>query len=352
MEKRIAKLLYAAAAIGAVWLFMHFLLPWTAPLLLALAVAALMEAPVRMLMRHRWKRGAAAAIVTLTVIGALVYLTARLTYFGIQAITDFAKEAPELVDNVSRLVKLTSAKAERFAALAPESVQEYISAVIDSFGQAFYSLPELISRRALGLLAKAAAGSPTIFLFAVTAAIGTYFFSATFPRTVAFITAQLPRNAKEKLISVRANLKRSFGGFMKAQLILMGMTFFQLLVVFLLLGIEGAVEIAAVTAFIDALPVFGTGVVLLPWAAYCAVSGDVRRGIALMLCWAIANLVRNCAQAKLLGDQIGLDPIASLLAIYVGFKVWGVGGMLIFPIVLVTLKQLNDTGAIKLWKTV
>ncbi len=132
----------------------------------------------------------------------------------------------------------------------------------------------------------------------------------------------------------------------------MGMTFFQLLVVFLLLGIEGAVEIAAVTAFIDALPVFGTGVVLLPWAAYCAVSGDVRRGIALMLCWAIANLVRNCAQAKLLGDQIGLDPIASLLAIYVGFKVWGVGGMLIFPIVLVTLKQLNDTGAIKLWKTV
>lgn len=352
MEKRVTGVLYTAAAIGAVWLFMRFILPWTAPLLLALAAAALMEAPVRMLMRRRWKRGAAAAAVTLALIGAIAYLTARLAYFGIQTVTEFAKEVPQLAENAGRLVKTAGAKAERFAALAPESVQDYIGAVIDSFGEMLYTVPELISRRALETLAKAAAASPAIFLFAVTAAIGTYFFSATFPHTVAFITAQLPKSAVDRLAAIRANLKKSFGGFMKAQLILMGMTFFQLLTVFLLIKTEGAVEIAAVTALIDALPVFGTGAVLLPWAAYCAVSGDARRAIALMLCWAIVNLVRSCAQAKLLGDQIGLDPLASLMAIYVGFRIWGVGGMLIFPIVLVTLKQLNDSGAIRLWKTV
>ena len=350
MEKSITKLAYIAAAVGAVWLFVRFLLPWTAPLIVAFVMAALMEAPVRMLMRHRWKRGAAAAVITLAVLGVIVYLTAKLTSLGIQTAADFAKEVPQLMENVSELAEAVSEKTERFAASAPESVREYVAAAMQSFGKVIYTLPELISRKALDILGKAAAGSPTIFLFIVTAGIGTYFFSAAFPTTLAFIRAQLPRQTVEKLNSVRSDLRKSFGGFMKAQLILMGMTFFQLVTVFMLLKIRNAVEIAAVTALIDALPVFGTGIVLLPWAAYCAMSGDVRLGIALMLSWAVINLVRNCAQAKLLGDQIGLDPISSLLAIYVGFRVWGVGGMLVFPIILVTLKQLNDAGAIQLWK--
>lgn len=349
MEKHIMKLVYAAAAIGAVWLFVRYLLPWTAPLIVAFAVAVLMEAPVQVLIRHRWKRGAAAAVVTFAVLGVIVYLTAKLTSMGIQTAADFAKDVPQLMENVSRLAETMNDKAEHFAASAPESVQEYIAAAVDSFGKLIYTLPELISRKALDILGKAAANSPTTFLFIVTAGIGTYFISATFPETLSFIIAQLPKNVTERLNSVRANLKKSFGGFMKAQLILMGMTFFQLVVVFMLLNIKGAIEKAAVTAFIDALPVFGTGIVLLPWATYSAVSGDIRLGIALLLSWAVINLVRSCAQAKLLGDQIGLDPLASLLAIYVGFKIWGVGGMLIFPIILVTLKQLNDTGAVKLW---
>ena len=64
----------------------------------------------------------------------------------------------------------------------------------------------------------------------------------------------------------------------------------------------------------------------------------------------VTNLVRSCAQAKLLGDQIGLDPLASLTAIYIGWRVKGVIGMLLFPLILVTLRQLNDRGVIRLWK--
>ena len=104
------------------------------------------------------------------------------------------------------------------------------------------------------------------------------------------------------------------------------------------------------TALVDALPVFGTGTVLLPWAAYCLLSGAAARGIGLLISWGVTNLVRSCAQAKLLGDQIGLDPLASLTAIYIGWRVKGVIGMLLFPLILVTLCQLNDRGVIRLWK--
>ena len=66
----------------------------------------------------------------------------------------------------------------------------------------------------------------------------------------------------------------------------------------------------------------------------------------------MVNLVRTSVQAKLLGDQIGLDPLASLIAIYVGWRVWSVWGMLLFPVLLVTLQQLNDKGVLRLWKSV
>ena len=129
------------------------------------------------------------------------------------------------------------------------------------------------------------------------------------------------------------------------------MTFFELLTaLLLLLRVRGAAGIAALTALIDALPVFGTGIVLLPWALGCLLLGDARRGVGLLLAWGVTCLVRSCAQAKLLGDQIGLDPLASLLSVYVGWRVCGVWGMLLFPILLMSLIQLNARGVVHLWK--
>ena len=155
-----------------------------------------------------------------------------------------------------------------------------------------------------------AQASPDTLLFIVTTGIGTYFISAAFPKINAFILAQLPSGFRQRLEGLGADLRGSFGGFMRAQLILMAMTFIELLIAFLLLGVRGALGIAAVTALIDALPVFGTGVVLVPWAVFCLLLGSTGRAIGLIVCWALVNLVRSCTQAKLLGDQIGLDPIA------------------------------------------
>ena len=149
-----------------------------------------------------------------------------------------------------------------------------------------------------------------------------------------------------------ADLKGSFGGWLRAQGILMGITFFELLLAFWLLRIRGALGLAALTAFVDALPIFGTGIILAPWALYSLLLGDLGRGIGLLVTWGAVSLVRSCIEAKLLGDQIGLDPLASLAAIYVGWRVWSVWGMLLFPILLVTLRQFNDKGVVWLWKRI
>ena len=124
----------------------------------------------------------------------------------------------------------------------------------------------------------------------------------------------------------------------------------RLLVALLLLRVRGAAGLAALTALIDALPVFGTGIVLLPWALVCLLLGDTRRGLGLLVSWGLVCLVRSCTQAKLLGDQIGLDPLTSLLSVYVGWRVCGVWGMLLFPILAMILIQLNRRGVIHLWR--
>ena len=169
---------------------------------------------------------------------------------------------------------------------------------------------------------------------------------------MAFISAQLPESLKSKLSLLRHYLKGSFSGLVRSQLILMGLTFFELAAAFMLMGVNNTPVIALVTAVIDALPVFGTGIVLLPWALWCFLEGSIPRALSLLITYGVVNIVRNCIQAKLLGDQIGLDPVMSLLAVYMGWRIWGVGGMLLFPVLFVTLRQLNELGIVKLWKTV
>ena len=355
MEDRLRGLLWRllglGALVGLVWLLFHFLLPWGAPFLLAFALAALLEPAVGWLVRRRWPRSAAAGLCTLTLLALLLRgLTALLGWLGSLG-TELANEIPALVQALGDWVRQLEAWAERTVRYAPEDSSELLSTALDSMGQALAGIPGSLSRAALSAVTGLAQAGPDLLLFAATAGIGTYFISAAFPRVLGFLCAQLPERTREKLRELWRDLRGSFGGFLRAQLMLMAMTFFELLLAFLLLGVKGAAGLAVVTALVDALPVFGTGTVLLPWALAAALLGQSGLGLGLVITWLLVNLVRSCVQAKLLGDQIGLDPLASLLAIYVGWRAMGVWGMLLFPLLLVTLDQLNDRGLVQLWKS-
>lgn len=356
MQQRLVRcfsaLLYSAAAVGAIWLTVRFLLPWAAPFLLAYALAAALEPLVRRMHRHGWKRGAASGLLTLALLALLLWAVFALSSWAVSAVTDFTKLVPELMKSLSHTLERLEDRAMAYISAAPDGVSQYMETAMEALGDTLYGLPALLSQWALDAVGQVARSSPDVLLFAVTAGIGTYFISASFPKTTAFIAAQLPESFRRKLEGLGADLKSSFGGFFRAQLILMAMTFFELLLAFFIMGVKNAPGAAAITAVIDALPVFGTGTVLVPWAVYSLLLGSFGRGIGLLICWGIVNLVRSCAQAKLLGDQIGLDPLVSLIAIYVGWRVWQVWGMLLFPILFVTLRQLNDKGVVRLWKSI
>ena len=342
-------LLYMGAGVGAVWLCVRFVLPWGAPFLLSLLLAALLEPAVRALVHRGWKRSAASALLSGTALFLVLMGMFRLGARCLSAVAELARRTPELVHGMAAGVGRLEEGLLAWIDAAPPEVAEFMRTALESLAQTLYGVPALLSQSALDAASRVAQYSPDALLFAVTFGIGTYFFSAAFPRVTRFLEMQLPEEQKRHLEGLGRDLRGSFSGLLRAQLLLMGMTFLELLAAFFLLHVKSAVGLAALTALVDALPVFGTGTVLLPWAAACLLLGETGRALGLALTWALVNVVRSAAQAKLLGDQIGLDPLASLMAVYVGWKLGHVWGMLLCPLALVTVQQLNDKGVVRVW---
>ena len=132
--------------------------------------------------------------------------------------------------------------------------------------------------------------------------------------------------------------------FSQAQGLLMLITFGELAAGFLLLRVELSLLLAGLVALVDALPVFGTGTVLLPWAVLALLGGDVRMSVGLLVLYSVISLVRSLLEPRLVGARVGLPPLAALVCMYVGFQALGVLGMLLAPLAAVLARQLWDSG--------
>ena len=349
-ERCFSLLVTGGTVLGCLWLGIRFLLPWTAPFLLAFALAAAVEGAVRTLIARGMRRPLAAALAALLVLGALTALGTLLFSRGIAALEQLAAEAPGLLATLGRTLGVLEG---RLLALAQgEAGSETLKSALDALNRSLYSVPAAVFEWLLDTLRGMAQSSPDALLFVVTALLGSWLISASYPRVTAFLAAQLPEPVLHRVRELTGELQQSFGGWLRAQALLMGLTFFELLLFFLLLGVPSPLLTAAVTALVDAMPVFGVGTVLLPWAVLALLQENSRLALGLVGAWAVCNIVRNIFQAKLLGDQIGLDPLAALLSIYVGWRVGGFWGALLLPVLLSAAQQLNDRGVIRLWKTV
>lgn len=138
------------------------------------------------------------------------------------------------------------------------------------------------------------------------------------------------------------NLRSALFGYVRAQVILISMTFGIVLIGLLILRIDNPLSVALLAAFFDLLPYLGVGTLLIPWAAFAAVSGDWYVTIGLIILYIIVIVQRNFAEPKIVGSHIGLNPLAALIAIFVGLKLFGVLGFIVGPVLAVLIKALYN----------
>ena len=134
-------------------------------------------------------------------------------------------------------------------------------------------------------------------------------------------------------------IRSALWGWIKAQALLSGLCFLVLLVGFVVLKVPHAPLWAALIALVDAVPLLGTGTVLVPWSLVCFLQKNTAKGIGLLGIYTVALLSRSTMEPRLVGKQLGLDPLVTLVSLYAGYLFWGVGGMLLSPILCVIVKE-------------
>ena len=131
------------------------------------------------------------------------------------------------------------------------------------------------------------------------------------------------------------------GKWLLAQCKLMSITFAIVAAGLTLLRIPSSLLWALLVALVDALPILGTGTVLVPWSVVSFLQGDTPRALGILGIYITAALTRSMLEPKLLGQHLGLDPLVTLIALYIGYRLWGVGGMILAPLLTVAVLQLR-----------
>jgi len=190
----------------------------------------------------------------------------------------------------------------------------------------------------------------TVFIFSLLA---TFFISKDWHRLMRMAQQWLPEKARTSGRTVFLDLKRALVGFIKAQATLISITTVIVLVGLLVLRVDYAITIALIIGFVDILPYLGTGIVFVPWIIYAAVSGDVPFAIGLGVLYIVVLVQRQIMEPKVLSSSIGLDPLATLIALFVGFKLLGFLGLIAGPVALVIIRTLHSANVFRdIWRFV
>lgn len=340
-------LVYIALGVAAlVWL-----LPGLLPFLLALGLASLLEPAVRLLTdRAKLRRPLAAAAVMLAftaLLAAGCFLLLRRLWYELALLLE---RLPALLDSFSAVERWVDRTFYRLTVAVSPSARAALEGALETALARLQGLASDLAGSLLNWAASALTALPAAGLFLITTLLAAYFISAGRPALAAFFRRQLPPHWLPRLEEAWKRLKGALGAWLRAQGILMAVTFALLGAGFLLLGVDLALLLAAGVALLDALPVFGTGTVLLPWAAVTALGGDFSRCAGLLALYALTWLARSILEPKLIADRAGLHPLAALLAMYLGFTLFGVAGLLLSPLAAVVLRQLHDSGVFRFWK--
>lgn len=186
---------------------------------------------------------------------------------------------------------------------------------------------------------------PTLIVYTSITILSTLFMSLDKNDIVKFLEHQFPISWLNKIYNIKRDILSVFGSYLRAQLILVTICFFELLIalnlfLFLGLNVKYPLIFSIVISLIDALPILGAGAILIPWSIFSFITGDIKLGFAIFILYVIVLAVRQLLEPKLISQKIGVHPLVTLVSMYSGFKLLGIVGFLIGPIVMIILKNV------------
>lgn len=329
-----------------VWIAIRFFFPLFSPFLLGTLLALSAEPMVRFLHKKlHVPRSLSAGIGISMAFSLLAMVLLCLCAFLLRELGSLGNVLPDLGQTAKNGFSLIRNWLLQLSSHTPKSLQPVLEQNLNRFfsdGAAF--LDKGIGYL-LGLAGSLLSHIPDSAFSLGTAFLSAFLISARLPGIRRYLLRRVPRETLHSLTDTCKRIRRIFWNWLTAQCKLVGVSFVVLFLGLVILRIPHALLWAGVICLVDAFPVLGTGTVLLPWSLVCLLQEDTARAVGLASIYVTITLTRSLLEPKFLSRHLGLDPLITLIALYVGFRLWGIGGMILAPMLTVIAIQISKEGS-------
>lgn len=307
------------------------------PFILALIVAIFIDPLVNFLeLRIRLPRSLAVLLSLFLVLGLfsvfLILISSRMVIELMQLSGIIPSINKYLLDEGLLVVKEIRSfiSSNPLPAEVQQSIQENIAQILNNL--------KLFLGKATELLINFLTTLPLVFTIVIVSAVTTFFISKDKEIIINYLINLIPARNLLPLNKVFSAMSSALIGFVRAQFFLISMTAIQTVIGLYLIGINYAITIGVLVGIVDLIPILGPGIIFVPWSFWHIIIGDYKFGITLLFLYGILITVRQLVEPKILGDSIGLHPLATLMSIFMGLRLMGVAGIVIGPLVLLIVK--------------
>lgn len=344
------KMLYIIGGILFVYIFLKYLLGMLAPFLIGWGLASLLNPFVTWIKKTikvpRILGTIFSMIIMLSVLFAgLNILVKQLWYQVISFIQNF----PFYKEQIISIIPLVEDRLDYINDLLPvpttiSTLNNIVDPALNSIGEFFQN----IIPWTYGVVSQV----PNVIIFIIITIISTFFMTKDYHFIKAFIKAQIPDKFSKNAVILQNGLISALGGYVRTQLIMMSLTFTICSTGLFIIKMPYVLLISLCIAIFDALPVFGSGAILIPWAIYNIIIGHYSAAIGLFCIYGLIFLSRQMIEPRILSGQIGVYALVTVMSMYIGYRTMGVIGLIVGPVTIVIIKTLQNTGVFPAFKEV
>lgn len=319
------------------YFFLPFVIGW---------IIALIASPVVRFFEEKLKikRRGASIIVIVAVLASVILLVYAIISKLIQEASSFINELPVLWESIMALFNQVAANLEGVYNKLPADVQSTLNNFGQEMGSYFGDMMGDAGTPTFEAVGNVAKQLPDIFLGTVMCILSAYFFVADKNYMADAARKYVPDSVRYRFDLIRRSLRNAVGGYFKAQLKIEFWVYILLVIGLLTLHVRYALLVALGIAFMDLLPVFGTGTIMIPWAVVEILGKNYKMAVGLLIVWCVGQLVRQMIQPKIVGDSMGLDAIPTLFLLFIGYKAAGVAGMILAVPIGIIFINLYEEG--------
>ncbi len=339
---------YFTVILGLAYISIKYFLPLLMPFVIGLIVAAFLRPTIDLVSDKLHLRRPFVSIIILLVFYSFIAFLATLVSAKVFSfLQDLVYQVPKLYkDFIEPALNTTAGDLlRRFP-----DIEFYLEDIFDSINNSIFSFLTTASSTVLGVITGFAGQVPSILINFIFTIVSSFFFTIDYHRIAGFVLKQFSKEKRIIIIKVKDNVIGTIGKFIKAYAVIIIITFLELSAGFWFLKIPNPFLMGALVAIVDILPILGTGAVLLPWCIIAFIFGNNFIGFGILILYVIITVVRQTLEPRVIGQQIGLHPIVTLICIFVGAQLLGVLGIFLLPVTATIIKKLNDEGTIHLFR--